>query len=305
MLIFVDEILDVLDDGDKVRKFEGLIELLDNNIWFVVTSLEAKTKLLTTVTAERMIHRFGQEQILLPEEMVRIVKNRYLSKTDESRTEIEKNINIDKMKYHFAHAYLSDGEDGKIELPNMVASYPFYPFQLAYMKDLLKNESKGSARNMMKTVKSIVKNPEVYNKNIGYFIDIELIYEELKSKRSIEDEYSDLILGLDGSNIIDDNNRVVGKAPLLKTLKSIVLLSQVKPEGIKVNAILPFVYNESGISDTILQAPQKPFPRHFQIHPTHKAYNILITLIFSQNIDIIMIKRCVTFIHNIEHSIPA
>ncbi|MGE5329879.1 MAG: hypothetical protein ACM3KR_10280 [Deltaproteobacteria bacterium] len=249
MLIFVDEILDVLDDGDKVRKFEGLIELLDNNIWFVVTSLEAKTKLLTTVTAERMIHRFGQEQILLPEEMVRIVKNRYLAKTDEGRTEIEKHINLDKMKYHFAHAYLSDGEDGKIELPNMIASYPFYPFQLAYMKDLLKNESKGSARNMMKTVKSIVKNPEVYNKSIGYFIDIELIYEELKSKRSIEDEYSDLILSLDGSNIIDDNNRVIEKAPLLKTLKAIVLLSQVKPEGIKANAILPFVYNEDGISD--------------------------------------------------------
>lgn len=80
MIIFIDEILDILDDPDKVRKFEGLIELLDDKIWFVVTSLEAKTKLLSTQTAERMIHRFGQEQILYPEEMLKIVKHRYLDK---------------------------------------------------------------------------------------------------------------------------------------------------------------------------------------------------------------------------------
>ena len=249
LLIFIDEILDILDDGDKVRKFEGLIELLDNNIWFIVTSLEAKTKLLTPVIAERMIHRFGQEQLLLPEEMVRIVKNRYLSKTEEGQSLIEKHINIDKMKYHFANSYLSDSQDGKIELPNIVASYPFYPFQLAYMKELLKNEEKGSNRNMMKIVKSIVKNPDVYNKDIGYFIDIEVIYDELKSKRSIEEEYSDLILSLEALTIMDDNNKVIEKAPLLKTLKSIVLLAQVKPEGVKSNEILPFVYNENVIKD--------------------------------------------------------
>ncbi|WPC40064.1 hypothetical protein [Clostridium sp. JS66] len=249
MLIFVDEILDVLDTGEKVRKFEGLIELLNNDIWFVVTSLEAKTKLLSTVTAERMIHRFGQEQILYPEEMVWIVKRRYLAKTDEAAKEIEKSINIAKLQYLFSGAYLSDTEDGKIEAPNIVSSYPFYPFQLAYMKELLKNESKGSARNMMKTIKSIVKNPEVYDKELGYFVDIELIYEELKSKRSIEEEYSDLINGLEGAPITDGNNKIVDKAPLLKTLKAIVLLSQVKPEGVKTSMILPFVYNEDIINN--------------------------------------------------------
>lgn len=251
MLIFLDEILDALEgDKEKVRKFEGLIELLDNNIWFVVTSLEAKRDLLSTVTAERMIHRFGQEQILLPEEMVRIVKNRYLAKTDESCEEIEKHINIDKMKYHFESAYSSDGEDGKIDLHNIVASYPFYPFQLAYMKDLLKNEDKGSARNMMKTIKSIVKNPDVYNQNIGYFVDIELVFEELKSKRSIDDQYSDLIYNFESSTILDENNRVVtDKKPLRKVLKTIVLISQVKKQGIKANVILPFVYNDNEIND--------------------------------------------------------
>lgn len=249
MIIFIDEILDVLDSGEKVRKFEGLIELLSNDIWFIVTSLEAKTKLLTTVTAERMIHRFGQEQILYPEEMVWIVKKRYLAKTDESRQEIEKNINLAKLQYLFGSAYLSDTDDGKIEMPNIVASYPFYPFQLAYMKELLKNESKGSARNMMKTIKSIVKNPEVYDKELDYFVDIELIYEELKSKRSIEEEYSDLILGLQGAPISDGNNKPIDKKPLLKTLKAIVLLTQVKPEGVKSGVILPFVYSEKGICD--------------------------------------------------------
>lgn len=249
MIIFIDEILDVLDTPEKVRKFEGLIELLNNDIWFVVTSLEAKTKLLTTTTAERMIHRFGQEQILYPEEMIWIVKRRYLAKSELATEKIEKKINIAKMKYLFSNAYLSDTQDGKIEMPNMIGSYPFYPFQLAYMKELLKNESKGSARNMMKTVKSIVKNPEVYDKEVGYFVDIELIYEELKSKRSIEEEYSDLIGGLEGAPITDAKNNPVNKKPLLKTLKSIVLLSQVKPEGIKANMILPFVFSEDGISD--------------------------------------------------------
>lgn len=249
MIIFIDEILDVLDTGEKVRKFEGLIELLTNDIWFVVTSLEAKTKLLTPVTAERMIHRFGQEQILYPEEMVWIVKRRYLAKTDEAVAEIEKQINIAKLQYLFASAYLSDTDDGKIEMPNIISSYPFYPFQLAYMKELLKNESKGSARNMMKTIKSIVKNPEVYDKNIGYFVDIELIYEELKSKRSIEEGYSDLIIGLEGAPITDVKNKIVDKKPLVKILKAIVLLSQVKPEGVKSSIILPFVYSQDLISD--------------------------------------------------------
>lgn len=46
---------------------------------------------------------------------------------------------------------------------------------------------------MMKTIKSIMKRPEVYNQEVGYFVGTDLIYEELKSKRSIEDEYSDLI----------------------------------------------------------------------------------------------------------------
>jgi len=249
MIIFIDEILDVLDTGEKVRKFEGLIELLSNDIWFVVTSLEAKTKLLTTEVAERMIHRFGQEQILYPEEMVWIVKKRYLAKTDESRKVIESSVKLPKLQYLFSGAYLSDTADGKIEMPNIVASYPFYPFQLAYMKDLLKNESKGSARNMMKTVKSIVKNPDVYEKEIGYFVDIELIYEELKSKRSIEEEYSDLIIGLEGAPIVNANNKPVNKSALLKVLKSIVLLTQVKPEGVKPSLLLPFVYSESLIND--------------------------------------------------------
>lgn len=249
MIIFIDEILDVLDTPEKVRKFEGLIELLNNDIWFVVTSLEAKTKLLSTSTAERMIHRFGQEQILYPEEMIWIVKRRYLAKDELAVNEIESKVNIAKMQYLFSNAYLSDTEDGKIEMPNMIGSYPFYPFQLAYMKELLKNESKGSARNMMKTVKSIVKNPEVYDKEVGYFVDIELIYEELKNKRSIEEEYSDLISGLEGAPISDVKNNPVDKKSLLKTLKAIVLLSQVKPEGIKANMILPFVYSERGISD--------------------------------------------------------
>ena len=249
MIIFIDEILDVLDTSEKVRKFEGLIELLNNDIWFVVTSLEAKTKLLSTSTAERMIHRFGQEQILYPEEMIWIVKRRYLAKDEYAVTDIESKVNIAKMQYLFSNAYLSDTEDGKIEMPNMIGSYPFYPFQLAYMKELLKNESKGSARNMMKTVKSIVKNPEVYDKEVGYFVDIELIYEELKSKRSIEEEYSDLIGGLEGAPISDAKNNPVDKKPLLKILKAIVLLSQVKPEGIKANMILPFVYSETGIND--------------------------------------------------------
>lgn len=249
MIIFIDEILDVLDTSDKVRKFEGLIELLNNDIWFVVTSLEAKTNLLSTVTAERMIHRFGQELILYPEEMVWIVKRRYLAKTKEASEDIEKKINIAKLQYLFSNAYLSETFDGKIEMPNIVGSYPFYPFQLAYMKELLKNESKGSARNMMKTIKSIVKNPEVYDKEIGYFVDIELIYEELKSKRSIEEGFSDLIGGLEGAPITDSKNNHVNKKPLLKTLKSIVLLSQVKPEGVKANVILPFVYSENGIYD--------------------------------------------------------
>lgn len=249
VIVFIDEILDVLDTGEKVRKFEGLIELLGNNIWFVVTSLEAKTKLLTTSTAERMIHRFGQEQILYPEEMVWIVKRRYLAKTDEARGVIEKTVNLPKLEYLFSGAYLSDTDDGRIEMPNIVASYPFYPFQLAYMKELLKNESKGSARNMMRTVKSIVKNPDVYNKEIGYFVGIELIYEELKSKRSIEEEYSDLITGLEGTHIQDANGKTVNKDALLKVLKSIVLLNQVKPEGVKTNVILPFVYDGSLIND--------------------------------------------------------
>ena len=249
MIIFIDEILDVLDTPEKVSKFEGLIELLNNDIWFVVTSLESKTKLLSTSTAERMIHRFGQEQILYPEEMIWIVKRRYLAKKEIAIVAVEEKVNIAKMQYLFSNAYLSDTEDGKIEMPNIVGSYPFYPFQLAYMKELLKNESKGSARNMMKTVKSIVKNPEVYDKGIGYFVDIELIYEELKSKRSIEEEYSDLIAVLEGAPISDTKNKPLDKKPLLKVLKAIVLLSQVKPEGIKANMILPFVYSENGIHD--------------------------------------------------------
>ena len=97
MLIFIDEILDLLDNADKVRKFEGLVELLPDNIWMVVTSLEAKTKLLDTVSAERMIHRFGEEQILKPEEMVWIVKKRYLAK-NEKCSEIESSENINAVK---------------------------------------------------------------------------------------------------------------------------------------------------------------------------------------------------------------
>ena len=150
-----------------------------------------------------MIHRFGEEQILKPEEMVWIVKNRYLAK-NEKCSEIESIVNIDKMKYIFGTALYTATEDGKIEMPNVIASYPFYPFQLAYMKDMLKNESKGSARNMMKTIKSIMKRPEVYNQEVGYFVGTDLIYEELKSKRSIEDEYSDLIASLESDPVLDD-----------------------------------------------------------------------------------------------------
>lgn len=244
MLIFIDEILDLLDNADKVRKFEGLVELLPDNIWMVVTSLEAKTKLLDTVSAERMIHRFGEEQILKPEEMVWIVKNRYLAKNDLA-SEIESKISIDKMKYIFGTALYTSTEDGEIEMRNVIASYPFYPFQLAYMKDMLKNESKGSARNMMKTVKSIMKRPEVYNQEIGYFVGTDLIYEELKSKRSIEDEYNDLIVSLESDPILDDKqNPILDKTDLLTILKAIVLLSQVKAEGVKDTVILPFVYSD-------------------------------------------------------------
>ncbi|MGN9057579.1 hypothetical protein ACTNA4_14260 [Bariatricus sp. HCP28S3_A7] len=244
MLIFIDEILDLLDNADKVRKFEGLVELLPDNIWMVVTSLEAKTKLLDTVSAERMIHRFGEEQILKPEEMVWIVKNRYLAKNDLA-SEIESKISIDKMKYIFGTALYTSTEDGEIQMRNVIASYPFYPFQLAYMKDMLKNESKGSARNMMKTVKSIMKRPEVYNQEIGYFVGTDLIYEELKSKRSIEDEYNDLIVSLESDPILDDKqNPILDKTDLLTILKAIVLLSQVKAEGVKDTVILPFVYSD-------------------------------------------------------------
>ena len=244
MLIFIDEILDLLDNADKVRKFEGLVELLPDNIWMVVTSLEAKTKLLDTVSAERMIHRFGEEQILKPEEMVWIVKNRYLAK-NEKCSEIESIVNIDKMKYIFGTALYTATEDGKIEMPNVIASYPFYPFQLAYMKDMLKNESKGSARNMMKTIKSIMKRPEVYNQEVGYFVGTDLIYEELKSKRSIEDEYSDLIASLESDPVLDDKqNPIIDKSDLVTVLKAIVLLSQVKAEGVKDTVILPFVYSD-------------------------------------------------------------
>lgn len=247
MIIFIDEILDLLDNGDKVRKFEGLVELLPDNIWIVVTSLEAKTKLLDTVSAERMIHRFGEEQILYPEEMVTIVKRRYLAKGD-NYTEIESKLSIDKLKYLFSGALLSDTEDGKITMSNMIGSYPFYPFQLAYMKEMLKNESKGSARNMMKTIKSIVKRPEVYNQDIGYFVGTDLIYEELKSKRSIEDEYNDLISSLEASPVLDEKqNPILDKKGLLTVLKAIVLLSQVKAEGVKDGMILPFVYSEDRI----------------------------------------------------------
>ncbi len=244
MLIFIDEILDLLDNADKVRKFEGLVELLPNNIWMIVTSLEAKTKLLDIVSAERMIHRFGEEQILKPEEMVRIVKNRYLAK-NEKCSEIESIVNIEKMKYIFGTALYTATEDGKIEIPNVIASYPFYPFQLAYMKDMLKNESKGSARNMMKTIKSIMKRPEVYNQEVGYFVGTDLIYDELKSKRSIEDEYSDLIASLESDPVLDDKqNPIIDKRDLLTVLKAIVLLSQVKAEGVKDIVILPFVYSD-------------------------------------------------------------
>lgn len=247
MLLFIDEILDLLDTPDKVRKFEGLVELLPGNIWMIVTSLEAKTTLLDTVSAERMIHRFGEEQILRPEEMVWIVKNRYLAKGGNYQG-IEKVVSIEKMKYLFGGALFSETEDGKITLPNMVASYPFYPFQLAYMKEMLKNEFKGSARNMMKTVKSIVKRPEVYNQEVGYFVGTDLIYEELKSKRGIEDEYSDLIQALESSPVFDEKqNPVTDKAWLSITLKAVVLLSQIKPEGVKDSAILPFVYSEDRI----------------------------------------------------------
>lgn len=244
MIIFIDEILDLLDNADKVRKFEGLVELLPDNIWMVVTSLEAKTKLLDTVSAERMIHRFGEEQILKPEEMVWIVKNRYLAKNDLA-SEIESRVSIDKMKYIFGTALYTATEDGKIEMPNVIASYPFYPFQLAYMKDMLKNESKGSARNMMKTIKSIMKRPEVYNQEVGYYVGTDLIYEELKSKRSIEDEYSDLISSLESDPVLDDKqNPIIDKTELLTVLKAIVLLSQVKAEGVKDTVILPFVYSD-------------------------------------------------------------
>lgn len=244
MLIFIDEILDLLDNADKVRKFEGLVELLPDNIWMVVTSLEAKTKLLDTVSAERMIHRFGEEQILRPEEMVWIVKNRYLAKNDRA-SEIESKVSIDKMKYIFGTALYTSTDDGKIEMPNIIASYPFYPFQLAYMKDMLKNESKGSARNMMKTIKSIMKRPEVYDQEVGYFVGTDLIYEELKSKRSIEDEYSDLIASLESDPVLDDRqNPITDKSDLLVVLKAIVLLSQVKAEGVKDTVILPFVYSD-------------------------------------------------------------
>lgn len=247
MLIFIDEILDLLDSGDKVRKFEGLVELLPDNIWMIVTSLEAKTKLLDTVSAERMIHRFGEEQILKPEEMVWIVKNRYLAKNEKCE-EIETNVSIDKMKYLFNSALYTSTEDGKIEMPNIIASYPFYPFQLAYMKEMLKNESKGSARNMMKTVKSIIKRPEVYNKEVGFYVGTDLIYEELKSKRSIEDEYSDLISSLESSPVLDEKqNPILDKSGLEVVLKAIVLLSQVRAEGIKEEMILPFVYSEDRI----------------------------------------------------------
>lgn len=250
MLIFIDEILDVLDTADKVRKFEGLIELLPDRIWFIVTSLVAKSSLLEQNTAERMIHRFGQEQILYPEEMAGIVKERYLKKKEEAGDRIMQEVSLEKLKYLFAGAYAAETGDGRMDRQNLVDSYPFYPFQIAFMKEMLKNESKGSARNMMKTIKSIVKNPAVYNQPIGVFAGIDLIYEELKSKRSIEAEYSDLIESLAGSVLRDGSRKHPIKKPLvMQVLKAVVLLSQVKPEGVKPDMILPFVYQKDGIAD--------------------------------------------------------
>ena len=64
-------------------------------------------------------------------------------------------------------------------------------------------------------------------------------------KRSIEDEYSDLITSLESDSVLDDKqNPIIDKRDLLMVLKAIVLLSQVKPEGVKDIVILPFVYSD-------------------------------------------------------------
>ena len=251
MIIFIDEILDVLDTGEKVRKFEALIELLSKDIWLVVTSLEAKTKLLEVNTAERMKDRFGTELLLLPEEMVKIVRDRYLVKKSEAEAVIVSKIETeDKYKYLFPKSYSGDSEDGAINKSNLVKSYPFYPFQLAYLKEILKNENRGSERNLMKIVKAVIKNEKVYNAEIGEFINIELFYEEIKNKKAIETEYGDLVKRVEDNPFTENYNFQINKENIIKTLKAVVLLSQVKPHGIKAEEIFPFVYEKDYVSDS-------------------------------------------------------
>lgn len=150
MLIFIDEILDLLDNADKVRKFEGLVELLPDNIWMVVTSLEAKTKLLDTVSAERMIHRFGEEQILKPEEMVWIVKNRYLAK-NEKCSEIESIVNIDKMKYIFGTALYTAKYKDAIENVRIAKS----------IDKILAEHTGGNPRNIKRFINMLLLRTEI------------------------------------------------------------------------------------------------------------------------------------------------
>ena len=102
MLIFIDEFLDFLDDTDKIKKFEALMEVIPKEIWFFVTSLEAKNQKIEVNTAERMKDRFGNELILQPEEMVKIIKDRYLEKKQALHQDILNNLeSIDKYKYLF------------------------------------------------------------------------------------------------------------------------------------------------------------------------------------------------------------
>ena len=83
--------------------------------------------------------------------------SRYLEKKQALHQDILNNLeSIDKYKYLFSKAYSIESDDGAITKENLIGSYPFYPFQLAYLKELLKNESKGSSRNLMKITKNTI-----------------------------------------------------------------------------------------------------------------------------------------------------
>ncbi len=254
MLIFIDEFLDFLDDTDKIKKFEALMEVIPKEIWFFVTSLEAKNQKIEVNTAERMKDRFGNELILQPEEMVKIIKDRYLEKKQALHQDILNNLeSIDKYKYLFSKAYSIESDDGAITKENLIGSYPFYPFQLAYLKELLKNESKGSSRNLMKITKNIITNPSIYSQKVGYFIEIDTIFETMKDKKGIASDFGDLIKALHDNPLQGDYSFVKDmdeyKNILLKVLKALVLLAQVSSSGVTLGMLFAFAFDNKAIKE--------------------------------------------------------